>query len=161
MSSVLVETAEAVVTALNSAAAGTFSQRFQAERSYADWELPLEESAPADRVLVDVVPVPPMAIDAETRGDVAYQPAVDMIVRKRLTPDQRDGDGKLLLPEVDSLVLFVEELSEFHMLEELSNGARWKETEIRRSHVPAHLRQFSQFTGIVRVTFDYGKGLAA
>ena len=159
MASVLVETAEAVVTALNEAAAGTFTQSFAAERSYADWELPLEDSAPADRVLVDVVPVPPMESELRTQGDIAYQPAVDIIVRKRLTPDNRDGNGRLMLASVDELVEFVEQLGAFFMAEELSTGARWQATDVRRSHVPAHLRQSNQFTGIVRVTFDYDKAV--
>jgi hypothetical protein len=160
MPSVLIQVADEVVTTLNSALPGTFSQTFEAERSYADWELPLEDSAPQDRVLVDVTPVPPLESELETRGSIAYRPAVDIIVRRRITPSQRDANGKLLLAEIDALVLFVEELAEFFTTDQLATStARWAETEIRRAFVPTHLREKHQFTGIIRVTFDLEQAL--
>src|SRR5688572_23996320 len=156
MAAVLVETAEAVAEALNDAAAGTFNEEFEAVRSYADWDLPLEKSSPLDgRVLVDVVPVPPVETELETRGYIGYKPAIDIIVRKRLNPDQRDPNGRFLLAEIDALVLFVESLTQFFTETTLSNNARWSETEIRRFYVPAHLHKEHQFTGMVRVTFDH------
>ena len=158
MSSVLIQTAAAVVSALNGAADGTFLFRFEAERSYADWELPLEDAGPSDRVLVDVTPVPPMEMELESRGgSIAYQPAVDIITRFRLGPERREADGKLSLQELDGLTEFVEQLAEYFVTDTLSNGARWQASEIRRAFVPTHLHKHHQFTGIVRIQFDFTK----
>lgn len=156
MSSVLIQTAEAVVAALN---AGAFTQSFDAERSYADWELPLEESSPSGRVLVDVTPVPPMEMELETQGSIAYKPAVDVIIRRRLGPELRQAGGRFEIRELDALTDFVEEVAEFFVKDTLDGGARWNATEIRRAFVPAHLHKHHQFTGIVRVTFDRDKDL--
>lgn len=156
MSSILIRVAEDVKDALN---AGTFGQKFEAIRSYADWELPLEESIEEGKVFVDVVPVPPVPVDIETRGSLNYQPAVDIIVRRRMGPERRDASGKYSLAELDPLTDFIEELAEFFVEDELANGGRWNATEIRRAFVPAHLHGKHQFTGIVRVTFDAEKSL--
>lgn len=158
---VIVATAAAVVTALNAAPASVFAHPFQAERSYADWELPLEESAPTDRVLVDVTPVPPLATELASRADIRYAPAVDVIVRRRLNPNQREADGKLALPEVDSLVLLVEQIHEFFTPARLVayDAAAWESTELLRQYVPSHLREHHQFTGQIRLTFTVHKGI--
>lgn len=162
MASVLVETAEAVVTALNEAAEGTFSQNFVAERSYADWELPLEDAAPADQVLVDVVPVPQCDSELEDRGHVVYKPGVDIIVRKRITPNNRDGDSRIELAELDALEAFIVQLSNYFTTDRFADlaDAIWDGTELRRRFVPEHLRRLHQFTGIVRLTFNVSVALA-
>lgn len=156
---ILANVAEAVATALNAATAGTFSQEFEAERSYADWELPLEDAAPADRVLVDVVPVSNSEMELETRGSLLYKPVVEVIVRRRLGPERRNQNGKFSLAEIDALVLFVQEIAEFFVMEEIGS-ARWSETEPRRWVVPQHLHKYHQFTGIVRLTFEQSKALS-
>jgi hypothetical protein len=151
----LVQVADDVTTALNEAAEGTFSREFSAERSYADWELPLEDSGSTDdRVLVDVTPVPPLPTELLTRGHIAYEPAVDVIIRVHLGPERRQANGKFELRELDELVLFTQQIAEFFTVGTLTCGARWKETEIRRAFVPKHLHDNHQFTSIVRVTFD-------
>lgn len=162
MPNVLADIATLVADALNNAPAGTFSQSFGAVRSYADWELPLEESPTGNEALrVDVVPVPALESELESRGAISYSPATDIIVRKRLGQDARGVDGKLLLAEVDALVLFVQELAEFFTADQMDaeTGARWKQTDIRRAYVPSHLKERHQFTGQIRVTFDVSTAL--
>lgn len=156
MSSILIRVTEAVKDALND---GDFSQEFKAVRSYADWELPLEETIQSDTLFLDVVPVPPVPLDLETRGSLNYQPSVDIIVRRRLGPERREASGRYKIEELDALTTFVEELAEFFVEDELANGGRWSGTEIRRAFVPAHLHKNHQFTAIVRVTFDADKVL--
>lgn len=150
-----------MAAALNGAPEGTFASKFHAERSYADWDLPLEDSAPAGQVLVDVTPVPPIATELASRADIRYAPAVDVIVRRRLTPEQREADGKLALTEVDSLVLLVEQIAEFFTPARLVtyDAAAWESTEVLRQVVPAHLREHHQFTGQIRLTFTVHKGI--
>lgn len=157
MPNVLAACAAAVTDALNDATAGTFSQDFAAIRSYADWELPLEESAEADAVFVDVVPVPQLESELETRGSLSYSPAVDVVVRKKLGPEKRDMNGRYALAEIDALVLFVQELAEFFVIDQFASGERWKQTDIRRAFVPHHLYENHQFTGQIRVTFETSK----
>ena len=60
----------------------------------------------------------------------------------------------------DELVLLMEQLTAFFAMETLSNGARCKEFDLTRSHVPIHLRQNTgQFTGQLRVTFEISNAL--
>ena len=149
MSAILVSTADAVLNAL---ADHRFSQEFEPVRSYADWELPLEDQ---DELHVDVVPVGSPEMELETRGSIDYSPQVDIVIRKRLASDQQEADGTLILPEVDDLVLLVQELAEYFMADRLAEfeGAAWERTQMLAAFKPSHLRQYRQFTGIIRLTF--------
>jgi hypothetical protein len=152
-----------VTRALNDAPAGAFGQKFEAVRSYADWELPLEDSGPLDgRVLVDVVPVSTPATEIETRASISYQMQVDIVVRKRLGPENRDAAGRYLLASIDPLVLLVEQINERftpvrfatpdHVAWDAEAGNR-----ILAAYKPSHLREHHQFTGIVRLGFKAHK----
>jgi hypothetical protein len=160
---ILVATADAVTRVLNDAPAGAFSQKFEAVRSYADWELPLEESSPLDgRVLVDVVPVSTPAMALETPVSISYQVQVDVVVRKRLGPDSRDASGRYLLASIDPLVLLVEQINErftpvrFATPDNVSWDAETG-NRILAAYKPSHLREHHQFTGIVRLGFKAHK----
>lgn len=147
---ILVSTADAV---LNSLADQRFSQEFEPERSYADWELPLEDS---DDLHVDIVPVNSPDFELETRGSISYAPQVDIVVRKRLAQDQQEADGSFVLPEIDDLVYLVEEIAEYFVADRFSEieSIVWQRTQILAAYKPSHLRQHRQFTGIVRLTFS-------
>jgi hypothetical protein len=150
VSAILVTTADAVLNAL---ADQRFSQEFSPERSYADWELPLEE---CNELHVDVVPVGPCDLELETRGSIGYSPQVDILIRKRMAVDQQEADGTLTMPDIDDLVLLVQELAKYFVVDrfgDLENIA-WQRTQILAAYKPSHLRQHRQFTGIIRLTFS-------
>lgn len=152
-----IDVLEKVATGVTSALAGaTFSQTFTAERSYADWELPLDDDA-ADDLRVDVVPVNNPATELEARDQVNYTVAADIVVRKKLNVAEQDpSTGRIELAEIDALVALVLEIHQFFLAARLASydSASWDKTEVRAAYIPKHLRQHRQFTGIVRVTFD-------
>ena len=149
MLAILVSTADAVRSAL---ADHRFGQEFEPVRSYADWELPLEDS---DELHADVVPVGSPDMELESRGSIAYAPQVDIVIRKRMAKEQQETDGTLILPEIDDLVLLVQEIAEYFMADRLTEfeDAAWAGTQMLAAFKPSHLRQYRQFTGIVRLTF--------
>lgn len=154
---ILVATAKAVALALNESTA--FQQKFTAERSYADFDLPLTDADPSDRVLVDVVPVGMnYGCELTTQTTIDYSPAIDIVVRKRLGPERRQADGRFSPEEIDELVLFVEQINEFFGPNRMQSfdAAAWDAetgTKILAAYMPSHLRQHHQFTGRVRVPF--------
>ena len=155
---VLVDVADALVWELKTK---PFSLAFTCERSYADWELPLEETA--DALRVDVVPVGTLPAELDTREASEYRPACDVVVRKRMTPaDYVPETKRLSLAKVDELVRLVEDIHDFLCAERLSKlpEAVWQETKILAAFKPSHLRLHHQFTGIVRVTYAIDKGVA-
>lgn len=152
---VLVDVADALVWELTTR---PFSLAFACERSYADWELPLEESA--DALRVDVAPVGTMPADLDTREASEYRPACDIVVRRRMLPaNYVTSTKRLSLAKVDELVKLVEEIHDFLCAERLSKlpDAVWQETRILAAYKPSHLRTYHQFTGIVRVTYAIDK----
>lgn len=162
MASVLIETAEAVLAELDDPTDHTWSLTFSAARSYADWDLPLEDDRQRGELFCDVVPVGRLVTDLETRGgSVAYEPAIDIVFRKKFEPaDAEADDGRLTKAAVDELVALVEEVNEHFTPTALTStdAATWKSTEIVAAVMHKHLREFNQFTGIIRLTFDATKG---
>jgi hypothetical protein len=146
---ILVSTADAVLSVLSD---NKFSQEFEPVRSYADWELPLED---AGVLHVDVVPVGSPEIELETGGSIGYMPQVDIVIRKRLATDQQEADGTLVLPEIDDLVYLAQEIAEYFVAGRLAGfeDAAWERTQILAAFKPSHLRQYRQFTAVIRVTF--------
>src|SRR5262245_5543313 len=109
---VLVQVANAAVQQLTAAPPGTFSETFTPERSYADWDLPLEQVT--DQLLCDVVPVNSPKSELEERGAVQYLAQVDVVLRRKFAPpDQESDTGRVTLANVDGHVKVVEELREF------------------------------------------------
>jgi hypothetical protein len=159
-SAILVQVANAVTQQLTSAPPLTFSESFTPQRSYADWDLPLEQIS--DELLCDVVPVNNPKSELEERGAVQYLAQVDIVLRRRFKlADQDTGTGRVPLALVDALVKVVEELHEFFCgermtafsPEEADRMGTWESTEVLAAYRKDHLRQHRQFTGIVRVTF--------
>ena len=161
MGAVLVDVAEAVKDEL---ALGTHLFAIEPERSYADWDMRLED---LDTVRVDVVPVGVRETRLEARGELVYLCDVDIGVRKRFGADDHDDPtGRIELSEIDDLIQLVEQLHEY-MVDADNNGRRltnyaaaaWQECSIRASYIREHLREMQQFTGILRVTYDAAKAL--
>jgi hypothetical protein len=159
---VIVQAADAVALALNEADPALFVRKFNAEMSFADWDLPLKDSAPYDgRVLVDVVPVPLVPTELETLGTIGYTPSVDVVIRRRLTQDERKADGHFALSELRELTLFVEQIKAFFDAVRLANtDCAWQSAQLLRNYIPNHLHDLHQFTGQIRLTFSTSNDLA-
>lgn len=155
---VAVAVAKAVTSQIDAA---TLSLAFTPERSYADWELALED---ADELHVDVVVVTTeLATELSSRGRMKYTVPIDIGVRKRFVTAQQDDDtGRVELAEVDALMLLVEEIHELFASVSLTDytEATWQETKTLVAPLNKHLRENRQFTGIVRVTFRVDKAIA-
>lgn len=127
----------------------TFGQAVTIERSYADWELALDEAA---TTRIDVVLVTTeQTTELTTRGGSQYLVPIDIAVRKRF---EVDGD-RIPNDQVDALMLLVQNVHD-HFTPERPNDfpiASWEETKILVAPLTKHLRELRQFTGIVRVTF--------
>jgi hypothetical protein len=156
MSAVEVSIADAMVSDLDGA---SLSQTFTPVRSYADWVQPLEQddALKESTLYVDVVPVATaQEIDAASQVTLAYTCPIDVAVRYKFGQDKMDSDnGRVVLAEIDKLMLLVQEIHELFTLRRMQsfNDAAWQGTKrLVAPHKP-HLRDFRQFTGIVRVTF--------
>lgn len=151
MAAIPVSVAEAVVAML---AAASLTPTFTPERSYADWELKLEE---AGSLLVDVVAVSTeQKASLETRGSNHHLIPIDIAVRKKFAASDQDEDtGRITIATVDELVLLVQTIFELFMPQRLTDfpAAVWQDTRILVNPDRMQLREWKQFCGIVRVTF--------
>lgn len=158
MASILIQTADAIVTELNTPTGHTWSLEFTAERSYADWDLALDDTAQRGVLLCDVVPVSRLPVALETQSSVAYSPAIDVVFRKKFEPaDAQVDDGKITLSAVDELVTLVEEVNEYFAAMRLTgfDSAVWdpsRDIELT-AVIHRHLREHDQYTGIIRLPF--------
>jgi hypothetical protein len=160
VSSILIQVADAIAHELNGKA---FSFEFEAARAYADFD----EQLLSDMLRAEVVPVGPLPTELDGRYSVAYQCSADIVLRKRFTPDDMEQvsgmDAARVKPcVVDPYVALVEEINEWLIAKRLTDmeDAVWRETSIVAAVVHKHLREWQQFTGILRVTYDVSKCLA-
>lgn len=164
MSAVLVTLADAITAELNAATWDGLAPNW--ERSYADWDIGLKTIG---QFKCDVVPVAYDETDLDGRGSVGYACSVDLGVRKKFGQEDLEKCGKIVMAEIDRLVLFIEELHEFFIApsDDTTIGRRlqdyteasWRETTIRSTYSQKHLREMQMFLGIVRVTYDVSKTL--
>lgn len=156
---VAVSVANAVTAMLADA---SLSQTFTPERSYADWAQPLEKEqvSDTDRLYVDVVPqATGMQAELDDRGSNQYTTFIDIAIRRRFGPDkQSNTDGRVLVAQVDALMLLVQEVYELFMPKRLEDfeDAVWdpdQGTRILVAPLKKHLYEYKQFTGIVRIGF--------
>lgn len=156
---VSVSVAKAVTAMLADA---SLSQTFTPERSYADWAQPIEKDGVSDTniLYVDVVPqATGMQAELDDRGSNEHTTYIDIAIRKRFGPEKHDDDtGRVLIAEVDAMMLLVQEVYELFMPERLEDfeDAVWNPeqgTRILVAPLKKHLYEFKQFTGIVRVGF--------
>ncbi len=162
---VAVSVAKAVVAQIV-AARSTLSKEFTLERSYADWEKPLDTMEDlalreSDKLRVDVVGhMTEQTAALSSRTSVQIITPIDIAVREKFGPDKQDDDtGRIELARVDELMLLTQELYLMFMPQRLTSfpGAVWDAanggTKILAAPVKAHLRDLRQFTGLIRVVF--------
>jgi len=169
MSAVPILLADALTTVINTAQAanqlGTLS--FTAVRSYPDWD---DDFKDLKALEVDVVPVTSAGdlVELDTERTINSDPAVDICVRKRFEPGDKETSGakagRLKKTSVDPLVRLVEQIHE--LLSEdrlftavaLSGGchANWIEATVRTYCDYARLRQ-GVFLGVVRIRYNVSK----
>ena len=166
MASVLVQTADAVVAVLNDSAHG-FTQPFTAERSYAEWDLPLDDSVEPGRLYCDVVPRQGMTCEPESRGYLRYRPSVAIVFRKKFKlEDARTDNGRLILSAVDELIALLEQVNEVLAGELLADftvageTAHWDQSETEQIYMQEHIRKHNQFTGVLIVPYTSSKAVA-
>jgi hypothetical protein len=139
----------------------SFVLQFTPERSYADWDLKLED---ADELHVDVA-LHSTEIETElaTNGRIKYTVPIEVGIRKRFEQaEQESSTGRIALGEIDNLVLLVTQIHEFLCKDRLTDfdDAVWVETSIRAAYIPRHLKELRQFTGIVRLVYRIDRALA-
>ena len=124
------------------------------ERSYADWELELNDF---DQLHVDVVSVmTEQAVELASRGKHQYTVPVDIGIRRKFGHEkQSDATGRIEITEIDDLVLLVQEIHELFAKGRLTEfqSAVHQETRILANPIKQMLHQNRQFTGIIRLTF--------
>jgi len=168
MSAVPILLADALTTVINTAQAASQlgSQSFTAVRSYPDWD---DDFKDLKALEVDVIPVTSAGdlVELDTERTINSDPAVDIVVRKRFEPGDKETSGakagRLKKTSVDPLVRLVEQIHE--LLSEdrftavaLSGGyhANWLEATVRTYCDYARLRQ-GVFLGVVRVRYNVSK----
>jgi hypothetical protein len=134
-------------------AAQPYATAFTPVRSYADFDLRLED----DGVIhCDVVGVSTkQTIDLGSRGQLVSDVPCDIALRKKFTDGDADpATGKPSLAAIDAMMLLAETIATSLVPQRLNGlGGVWKETEILSFPVLKHIREQAQFTSIIRVTF--------
>ena len=149
------------LNALLAAPSPAFSQSFTPVRSYAEWDQELKDD---DNLHVDTVLVThQIKSKLNTRASIIYSVPIDVGIRQRLgASKQQTSDGRLDPAAIDALLLLTEEINERLIPnggQELDSdvNAKWKNTEILVAPSKQHLREFRQFTSIIRVLFEVTK----
>jgi hypothetical protein len=156
--SLLIDLADAVLADLEDQ---DFGVVIEWERSYAEWDLELK-SAETEKVRGDVVPLFSSGTELETRGSVLYELTLDIAIRRRFAASDVDEAGRLYKAEIDQLVGVLEAVHLHFVKSEPVSGVDWSPASDRRIqawYVKKHLREWSQFTGIVRLPFDASQDL--
>jgi len=154
------------LTDLNTDPSTNFGVDFTAVRSYAEWDVKLEEM---DSLHVDVVPAgQPVCRLADRGGTIEHQVVAHIGVRKRFRRDQQTR--RFELSEVDDLILITQKISEFFSSDSITGRPRtlsdfpkasWLEegeggnrSQILQLCDKAMLRQHSQYTGVVQLVYE-------
>jgi len=162
MSSILLAVADALAADLTQ---HSFSVPFSATRTYADAEYQLD--AAAGTLQCDVVPASELKTELDDRGTVRYLASAFVVFRRKFAGDDIEQVGsteqtRVKAASVDPLVGLVEEANEWLTAQErLTNrpDAVWNSTNIEAAVVHKHLREWSQFTGIIKTTYEVPKPL--
>lgn len=172
MTAVPILLADAVTTSINAAVDDDyFAMDFTARRSYPDWDLDYKDLSGEDAPAVDVVFISGQSsggdtVELDSYGSIEYQPSVDICVRYRFDPSDRDPTiGRLLNSSVDPLVKLVEQIHELlasGRLESLqlneTTVADWVDANVRAYVNQRRLRE-GMFEGVVRVNFSVTRQL--
>lgn len=157
MAAVIVDVAEAVKEEIK--LVSPISRAITPKRLYVDFDVPLEEIG---QLRVDVMPKNVSRTELYARGITHYEASVTIGVRYRFGPERRTAFGEVESSEIDNLILLVQQLHDYFVDE--GNGRRlstytvavWRETELLYWFDPKHLREHSQFTGLLSVGYDVG-----
>jgi hypothetical protein len=162
MSSILLAVADALAADLT---AHSFSVPFSAVRTYADAQYQLDT---VDFSLqCDVVPASELRTELNDRGSIHYLASAFVVLRRKFAAADIEQVGtseqtRVKAASVDPLVALVEEANEWLTgLARLTNhpDAVWSSTNIEAAVVHKHLREWTQFTGIIKTTYEVPKSL--
>lgn len=122
------------------------------ESSLGDFDDDLPER---EEVRIDVIAPTDPRYELDDAATGRYEIDIDILIRKRFAAEDRAiQSGRLLSEAAAPLVAIVEQVAETLVADRLtSSDAAWQETRIQALYDPNHLREFSQFTGHVVVTF--------
>ena len=145
--------AQAVTDELNSR---TWSKKFTAIRSYAEWDIALDqEKSECGKLFCDVVPVTYESADLESRGAVTYLCPVDVVFRQLLHTTRDNAT-------IDSLIAFNREVYT-HFMKPTRIDTDGKFVRQSQAWVTAYgrvdnvtesvLRLQNQWTGVFRLTY--------
>jgi len=143
--------ADAVVAQINAASLG-----ITALRSYADWDLELQdETGPRCDVVTNSVE---QKDELATRGNVKFTVPVDIAIRQKFGENKRDPTtGRVQLVAVDALILLTETVAMLFAGKSSIDGSgvafAYQDVAIMANPIRQHLRQFHQFTSVIRLTF--------
>lgn len=169
MSAIPVLLADAVTSVINaeSVANAYLPHMFTAERSYPTWD---DDFSGLKGLAVNVVFVASESGDGATIAldsdqSIGTMPAIDVAVRKRFEPSDRDSSGDLKSSVVDELVELIEQIYETLASDrmqaitlEAGIHANWVDASVRTFCDYGRLRQ-GLFLGVVRIRFDVSKAI--
>ena len=139
-------------------AAGEFSQEIEPIASYLDYAL---ERTGDELLHVDVVAtITKQKVELSTNGSYSYTVPIDVVIRKHLGEDKQvDGTGRVARAAVKEMMFLTQQLFEYAMPERLPDfdEAVWQATEILVAPNTKHLRDWKQFSAIVRITYEVEK----
>lgn len=155
---------QAIADELNADPATNFNTFLTADFNWGDWE---DKLANSDTSLkVDVVPGP-FDWEPVTRSQKKWEIATDIAIRKRLPKDQ--ATQRVYTSDVNELDKLVQDIADFFFLKELTNYTTAKQVtkvqdlgrreaksgvEILTSADRDHLQKYTQFTGVIRLTYE-------
>jgi hypothetical protein len=166
MSAIPILLADAITAVINTdQQADMFGQEFTAIRSYPTWD---DDFKDLPSLAVDVVPVSSainggVLAELDSESTIETEPAIDIAVRKRFQPSDRDVSGRLKNASIDPLVKLVEKIYEQLAGDRmqamtLATGihANWLDTSIRTYCDYGKLRE-GVFIGVVRMRYNVSK----
>lgn len=170
-----VDVANAVVARIAEASqADALCQRVEPQRSYAEWDLELSkmdniEVRDLDKLYCDVVAhMSDEAVEPSSRTSIRYKVPVDIMLRRKFGQDKQDDDrGGVKIEEVDALLLLQTQIHLLFMLNRFGSDtfAVWDGenggTSILWAPHRDHLRNFHQFSGLIRIVFRVDVKLTA
>lgn len=161
MTAVLVAVGDAIAAEIN-AYDFTTDFDFEAERSWADFDVTLEDREKGLRV--DVVPVGHESAEQVDRaGTVDYRPLVDVGLRYKFPPeDTKESDGRIDPQRIDALVSLYEQMIEMlehpnHYRLSAYTAAAFSALTIRTVCPRNFIRDHRQFLAIFRLTYQVYK----
>lgn len=167
MTAVPILVADAVAAEINSAASDIgLPDGITARRSYADWD---EDFKGLNTTAIDVVFAASNSqmgslVELQAAGWLEYRPMIDIAIRKRFEPIDRDTDSRLLNASVDPLVTLLQDIHEHFaarrnsVVLEDATAANWIEGNVMSWVNQRKLRQ-GLFEGVVRIKFTYSRAI--